>query len=55
MAIIPEIWAQLEHKIVMLIFAGYVFDEHDRDSNRLRLQFARYPGAKSGGGYRGKR
>ncbi|XP_030532339.1 RNA-binding protein 2-like [Rhodamnia argentea] len=34
---------------------GYVFDEHDRDSNRLRLQFARYPGAKSGGGYRGKR
>ncbi|KAF8042832.1 hypothetical protein BT93_A1228 [Corymbia citriodora subsp. variegata] len=34
---------------------GYVFDENDRDSVRLRLQFARYPGAKSGGGYRGKR
>ncbi|KAL3754224.1 hypothetical protein ACJRO7_001461 [Eucalyptus globulus] len=34
---------------------GYVFDENERDSVRLRLQFARYPGAKSGGGYRGKR
>ncbi|XP_056159589.1 nuclear speckle RNA-binding protein A-like [Syzygium oleosum] len=27
---------------------GYLFDEQDRDSVRLRLQFARYPGAKSG-------
>ncbi|GMN44353.1 hypothetical protein TIFTF001_013552 [Ficus carica] len=34
---------------------GYKFDEHDRDSVNLRLQFARYPGARSGGGYRGKR
>ncbi|KAJ4829170.1 hypothetical protein Tsubulata_007031 [Turnera subulata] len=34
---------------------GYDFDEHDRDSVRLRLQFARYPGARSGGGHRGKR
>ena len=36
-------------------FAGYKFDEHDRDSVNLRLQFARYPGARSGGGHRGKR
>lgn len=34
---------------------GYRFDEHDRDSVNLRLQFARYPGARSGGGHRGKR
>ncbi|KAK6121808.1 hypothetical protein DH2020_044421 [Rehmannia glutinosa] len=34
---------------------GYKFDEHDRDSAVLRLQFARYPGARSGGGHRGKR
>ncbi|KAK2992776.1 hypothetical protein RJ640_023289 [Escallonia rubra] len=34
---------------------GYVFDEHDRDPVSLRLQFARYPGARSGGGHRGKR
>ncbi|PRQ60494.1 putative nucleotide-binding alpha-beta plait domain-containing protein [Rosa chinensis] len=34
---------------------GYTFDEHDRDSVNLRLQFARYPGARSGGGHRGKR
>ncbi|KAJ8771299.1 hypothetical protein K2173_026476 [Erythroxylum novogranatense] len=34
---------------------GYNFDEHDRDSVHLRLQFARYPGARSGGGHRGKR
>lgn len=34
---------------------GYQFDEHDRDSAHLRLQFARYPGARSGGGHRGKR
>ncbi|KAH9780229.1 hypothetical protein KPL71_008005 [Citrus sinensis] len=34
---------------------GYRFDEHDRDSVKLRLQFARYPGARSGGGHRGKR
>lgn len=31
---------------------GYKFDEHDRDSVSLRLQFARYPGARSGGGVR---
>ncbi|KAL2558767.1 nucleic acid binding [Forsythia ovata] len=34
---------------------GYRFDEHDRDSAHLRLQFARFPGARSGGGHRGKR
>ncbi|KAJ6687474.1 PROTEIN MATERNALLY EXPRESSED protein 5 [Salix koriyanagi] len=34
---------------------GYRFDEHDRDSVHLWLQFARYPGARSGGGHRGKR
>ncbi|KAG9158038.1 hypothetical protein Leryth_000202 [Lithospermum erythrorhizon] len=34
---------------------GYKFDEHDRDSVYLRLQFARYPGARSGSGHRGKR
>ncbi|KAJ4726710.1 RNA-binding protein [Melia azedarach] len=34
---------------------GYRFDEHDRESVKLRLQFARYPGARSGGGHRGKR
>ncbi|KAL3838046.1 hypothetical protein ACJIZ3_022637 [Penstemon smallii] len=34
---------------------GYKFDEHDRDSAILRLQFARYPGARSGGGHRGRR
>lgn len=42
-------------KIVRINFAGYKFDEHDRDSVNLRLQFARYPGARSGGGHRGKR
>uniref|UniRef100_A0A803L2G1 RRM domain-containing protein n=1 Tax=Chenopodium quinoa TaxID=63459 RepID=A0A803L2G1_CHEQI len=34
---------------------GYKFDENDRDTSILRLQFARYPGARSGGGHRGKR
>ncbi|XP_058104883.1 RNA-binding protein 1-like [Magnolia sinica] len=34
---------------------GYKFDEHDRDSAILRLQFARYPGPRSGGGPRGRR
>ncbi|KAM7463648.1 hypothetical protein LguiA_031769 [Lonicera macranthoides] len=34
---------------------GYKFDEHDRQSVSLRVQFARYPGARSGGGHRGKR
>ncbi|XP_042066237.1 RNA-binding protein 1-like isoform X1 [Salvia splendens] len=34
---------------------GYNFDEHDRDSTHLRLQFARFPGARSRGGHRGKR
>ncbi|XP_059304530.1 RNA-binding protein 2-like isoform X1 [Lycium ferocissimum] len=34
---------------------GYKFDEHDRDSANLRLQFARRPGAKSGGGHHGNR
>ncbi|KAK9672407.1 hypothetical protein RND81_12G098500 [Saponaria officinalis] len=34
---------------------GYMFDETDRDSASLRLQYARFPGARSGGGRRGKR
>ncbi|XP_026424155.1 RNA-binding protein 1-like [Papaver somniferum] len=34
---------------------GYKFDEHDRESAILRLQFARYPGPRSGGGSRGGR
>ncbi|KAB5524074.1 hypothetical protein DKX38_021823 [Salix brachista] len=48
-------WLLVQRKIVKLDFAGYRFDEHDRDSVHLRLQFARYPGARSGGGHRGKR
>ncbi|XP_074319896.1 RNA-binding protein 1-like [Silene latifolia] len=35
---------------------GYLFDETDRDSAILRLQYARFPGARSsGGGRRSKR
>ncbi|CAI8598542.1 unnamed protein product [Vicia faba] len=34
---------------------GYKFDELDRNSVSLRFQFARNPGARSGGGHRGKR
>ncbi|XP_010252574.1 PREDICTED: RNA-binding protein 1-like isoform X1 [Nelumbo nucifera] len=34
---------------------GYKFDEQDRDSANLRLQYARYPGPRSGGGPRGRR
>ncbi|RDX74168.1 RNA-binding protein 1, partial [Mucuna pruriens] len=34
---------------------GYKFDELDRNSVNLRFQFARYPGARSGGVHRGKR
>eukprot|EP00262_Sarcandra_glabra_P013459 TRINITY_DN372_c0_g1_i1.p1 TRINITY_DN372_c0_g1~~TRINITY_DN372_c0_g1_i1.p1 ORF type:complete len:234 (+),score=38.71 TRINITY_DN372_c0_g1_i1:70-771(+) len=34
---------------------GYKFDEHDRESPNLRLQFARFPGPRSGGGPRGRR
>lgn len=36
---------------------GYKFDEHDRDSERLRIQFSHSPGPKSGsgGGPRGRR
>nr|GMD50237.1 RNA-binding protein 2-like [Ipomoea batatas] len=34
---------------------GYKMDEHDPDSPYLRLQFSKYPGARSGGsGNRGK-
>ncbi|KAL2249086.1 UNVERIFIED_CONTAM: RNA-binding protein 2 [Sesamum indicum] len=33
---------------------GYKFDEHDRDSAHLRIQFARHHGARSGGGHRDK-
>uniref|UniRef100_A0A0E0ENN5 RRM domain-containing protein n=2 Tax=Oryza TaxID=4527 RepID=A0A0E0ENN5_9ORYZ len=34
---------------------GYKFDEHDRDSAHLRLQFSRFPGPRSAGGPRGRR
>ncbi|XP_039057678.1 RNA-binding protein 2-like [Hibiscus syriacus] len=34
---------------------GYIFNEHGHDSVKLRLQFARHPGARVGGGHRGKR
>jgi len=34
---------------------GYKFDEHERDSANLRLQFARFPGPRSAGGPRGRR
>ncbi|TXG48568.1 hypothetical protein EZV62_024443 [Acer yangbiense] len=47
--------ANIFNQPVKLDFAGYKFDEHDRDPVKLRLQFARYPGARSGGGHRGKR
>ncbi|EYU45285.1 hypothetical protein ABFS82_06G018100 [Erythranthe guttata] len=33
---------------------GYKFDEHDRESSNINLQFARNPGARSGGGRRGR-
>ncbi|AQL02434.1 Nuclear speckle RNA-binding protein A [Zea mays] len=38
-------------------FSGYKFDEHDRNSPNLRLQFARFAGPKgnSGPGGRGRR
>ncbi|XP_039142133.1 RNA-binding protein 2-like isoform X1 [Dioscorea cayenensis subsp. rotundata] len=34
---------------------GYKFDENDRESANLRLQFARFPGPRSAGGPRGRR
>lgn len=34
---------------------GYQFDEHDRESGRLRLQFARFAGPRSSGGPRNRR
>ncbi|OAY67947.1 RNA-binding protein 1 [Ananas comosus] len=34
---------------------GYKFDEHDRESPNMRLQFSRSPGPKSSGGPRGRR
>lgn len=34
---------------------GYKMDEHDPDSSYLRLQFSRFPGPRSGPGFRGKR
>ena len=39
-------------------FAGYKFDEHDRNSSNLRLQFARFTGPRGNsgpGGPRGRR
>ncbi|KAM0934644.1 putative RNA recognition motif domain, nucleotide-binding alpha-beta plait domain superfamily [Dioscorea sansibarensis] len=34
---------------------GYKFDEHDRQSANMRLQFARFPGPRSSGGSHGRR
>ncbi|MBA0566218.1 hypothetical protein Golob_011057 [Gossypium lobatum] len=39
----------------MSALQGYKIDEHDPDSNYLRLQFSRYPGPRSGPGARGRR
>ncbi|KAJ6797281.1 RNA-binding protein 1-like [Iris pallida] len=41
--------------IALEALQGYKFDEHDRESANLRLQFARFPGPRSGGGPRGRR
>ncbi|TYJ36156.1 hypothetical protein E1A91_A05G288700v1 [Gossypium mustelinum] len=38
----------------MSALQGYKMDEHDPDSNYLRLQFSRYPGPRSGPGTRGR-
>ncbi|MQL92784.1 hypothetical protein Taro_025415 [Colocasia esculenta] len=40
--------------IALEALQGYKFDEHDRDSSSLRLQFARFPGPRSSGGPRGR-
>ncbi|KAK4344809.1 hypothetical protein RND71_034985 [Anisodus tanguticus] len=45
----------LQAAAAMDTLQGYKFDEHDRDSVSLRLQFARNPASRSGGGNRGKR
>lgn len=34
---------------------GYKFDEHDRDSPNLRIQYARFPGPRSASGSRSRR
>ncbi|KAK8628596.1 hypothetical protein V6N13_009183 [Hibiscus sabdariffa] len=39
----------------MSALQGYKIDEHDPDSNYLRLQFSRNPGPRSGTGVRGRR
>ncbi|XP_022773360.1 RNA-binding protein 2-like isoform X3 [Durio zibethinus] len=39
----------------MSALQGYKMDEHDPDSNYLRLQFSRFPGPRSGTGVRGRR
>ncbi|XP_021285314.1 RNA-binding protein 2-like isoform X2 [Herrania umbratica] len=39
----------------MSALQGYKMDEHDPDSNYLRLQFSRYPGPRSSSGARGRR
>ncbi|KAL6646294.1 hypothetical protein ACP70R_017902 [Stipagrostis hirtigluma subsp. patula] len=41
--------------IALEALQGYKFDEHDRDSAHLRLQFSRFPGPRSAGGPRGRR
>ncbi|CAO2164968.1 unnamed protein product [Urochloa humidicola] len=41
--------------IALEALQGYKFDEHDRDSAHLRLQFSRFPGPRSAGGPRARR
>ncbi|CAM0911738.1 unnamed protein product [Alopecurus aequalis] len=41
--------------IALEALQGYKFDEHDRESAHLRLQFSRFPGPRSAGGPRGRR
>jgi len=43
-----------EKFVVKLNLAGYQFDLDEHDSGNLMLEFARNPGARSGGGNRGK-
>lgn len=40
---------------IVVGITGYKMDEHNPDSNYLRLQFSRFPGPRSGHGTRSKR
>lgn len=50
-----DFYSSSEAAVALDALQGYKFDEHDRDSPKLRLQFARYPGPRSERGPRGKR